>query len=120
MLAPTVPALRCASRRAAGGRARGAGPGPTPGAAGASRAGDTSARILSWRVADFAFATCLPGLEPALKLDVARARPELRLAYSRPGLVTFKSTRAVPPEDTPGSVFARVWGRSIGAASDPA
>ena len=71
-------------------------------------------------MADFVFATCLPGLEPALKLDVARARPELRFAYSRPGLVTFKSTRAVPPDDTPGSVFARVWGRSIGAASDPA
>jgi len=71
-------------------------------------------------VADFVFATCLPGVEPALKLDVARTRPELRFAYSRPGLVTFKSTRAVPPDDTPGSVFAHVWGRSIGAASDPA
>jgi 23S rRNA (cytidine2498-2'-O)-methyltransferase len=71
-------------------------------------------------VADFVFATCLPGMEPALKLDVARARPELRLSYSRPGLVTFKSTRAVAPDDTPGSVFAHVWGRSVGAASDPA
>jgi 23S rRNA (cytidine2498-2'-O)-methyltransferase len=71
-------------------------------------------------VADFVFATCLPGVEPALKLDVARARPELRFAYSRPGLVTFKSARAVPPDDMPGSVFAQVWGRSIGAASDPA
>ena len=70
-------------------------------------------------MADFVFATCLPGVEPALKLDVARARPELRFAYSRPGLVTFKSARAVPPDDTPGSVFAHVWGRSIGAASDP-
>jgi len=59
-------------------------------------------------------------MEPALKLDVARARPELRFAFSRPGLVTFKSTRAVAPDDTPGSVFARVWGRSVGAASDPA
>jgi 23S rRNA (cytidine2498-2'-O)-methyltransferase len=71
-------------------------------------------------VADFAFATCLPGLEPALKLDVARARTELRFAYSRPGLVTFRSARAVPPDDPPGSAFARMWGRSIGAASDPA
>jgi 23S rRNA (cytidine2498-2'-O)-methyltransferase len=71
-------------------------------------------------VADFAFATCLPGMEPALKLDVARARPELRLSYSRPGLVTFKSTRALGPDDPPGSAFARVWGRSLGAASDPA
>jgi len=71
-------------------------------------------------VPDFAFAACAPGLEPALKREVARARPELRFAYSRPGLVTFRSTRAVPPEDPPGSVFAHVWGRSIGAAADPA
>jgi 23S rRNA (cytidine2498-2'-O)-methyltransferase len=71
-------------------------------------------------VVDFAFATCLPGVEPALKLDAARARPELRAAFARPGLVTFKSTRAVPLDDAPGSVFAHVWGRSIGAASDPA
>lgn len=70
---------------------------------------------------DFVFATCLPGLEPALKLDLARTRPELRLAYSRPGLVTFKSARAVAPDDPPGSVFAWVWGRSIGPlAGDPA
>jgi 23S rRNA (cytidine2498-2'-O)-methyltransferase len=78
------------------------------------------ARVLSCCVADFAFATCLPGIEPALKLDVARSRPELRPAYARPGLITFKSARAVLPDDTPGSVFARVWGRSIGAADDPA
>ena len=70
-------------------------------------------------MADFAFATCLPGLEPALKLDAARARPALKLAYSRPGLVTFKSARPVLVDEPPGSVFARVWGRSIGAASDP-
>ena len=68
-------------------------------------------------MAEFAFATCLPGLEPAVKLEVARVRPGLRFAYSRPGLVTFKSTRTVAADDTPGSVFARVWGRSIGAAS---
>ncbi|HEX2686884.1 MAG TPA: hypothetical protein VHN14_09705, partial [Kofleriaceae bacterium] len=70
-------------------------------------------------MADFAFATCLAGIEPAVKLEVARTRPELRFAYSRPGLVTFKSARAVTPDDTPGSVFAHVWGRSIGAAGDP-
>lgn len=68
---------------------------------------------------DFVFATCSPGLEPALKLEVARTRPELRFAYSRPGLVTFRSPRAVAAGDPPGSVFAHVWGRSIGAAGDP-
>jgi len=70
-------------------------------------------------VADFVFATCLPGVEPAVKLEVARTRPELRFAYSRPGLVTFKSPGPVAPEDPPGSVFARVWGRSIGPARSP-
>ena len=67
----------------------------------------------------FAFATCLPGLEPALKRDAARRRPELRFAYSRPGLVTFKSPSTITPDDKPGSVFARVWGQSIGASRDP-
>ncbi len=69
---------------------------------------------------DFAFATCLPGLEPAVKLDVARTRPQLRFAYSRPGLVTFKSSIALAVEDLPATAFARVWGRSIGASRDPA
>ncbi len=67
----------------------------------------------------FAFATCLPGLEPAVKLDIAQRRPELRFAYSRPGLVTFKSQAEIAPDDAPGSVFARVWGASIGAAKNP-
>lgn len=70
-------------------------------------------------VTNFAFATCLPGLEPALKRDVARVRPELRFAYSRPGLVTFKSPSTITPDDRPGSVFARVWGASLGASRDP-
>ncbi|MGE0402422.1 MAG: SAM-dependent methyltransferase [Kofleriaceae bacterium] len=69
-------------------------------------------------MADFAFATCLPGMEPAVKREVARTRPDLRFAYSRPGLVTFKAPGPLAPEDTPGSVFARVWGRSVGAAGD--
>lgn len=69
---------------------------------------------------DFAFATCLPGMEPALKLEVARTRPELRFAFSRPGIVTFKAPRELSPDDPPASAFARVWGRSIGAAGDPA
>lgn len=54
-----------------------------------------------------------------MKREVARARPSLRFAYSRPGLVTFKSSESVTPEDTPPTVFARVWGRSVGPARDP-
>ncbi len=70
-------------------------------------------------MSDFVFATCAVGMEPALKLDVARARPELRFAYSRPGLVTFKAGSTIAPDDVPGSPFARVWGRSLGPARDP-
>lgn len=69
---------------------------------------------------DFAFATCAPGLEPALKRELGRARPELRLAFSRPGLVTLKAPGSIAPDDPPGSAFARVWGRSLGPAADPA
>lgn len=70
-------------------------------------------------MAEFVFATCLPGLEPAVKREVARTRPALKFAYSRPGLITFKSPTEVALSDPPGSAFARVWGRSIGAARDP-
>lgn len=70
-------------------------------------------------VTSFAFATCLVGLEPAVKVDVARRRPELRFAYSRPGLVTFKSPSTIAPDDPPGTAFARVWGASLGAVRDP-
>jgi len=70
-------------------------------------------------VAEFVFATCLPGLEPAIKREVARTRPELRFAYSRPGLLTFKAPGAIGADDPPGAAFARVWGRSVGVARDP-
>jgi 23S rRNA (cytidine2498-2'-O)-methyltransferase len=54
-----------------------------------------------------------------VKREVARTRPDLKFAYSRPGLITFKSPSEVSLSDPPGSAFARVWGRSIGAARDP-
>jgi 23S rRNA (cytidine2498-2'-O)-methyltransferase len=69
---------------------------------------------------DFAFATCALGMEPFLKRELARTRPELRFAFSRPGLVTFRSPTPIAPDDPIGSVFARVWGASIGAISTPA
>ncbi len=75
--------------------------------------------VLACAVTEFAFATCLPGLEPAVKREIARNRPELRFAYSRPGLVTYKAPGPVGPDDTPGTVFARVWGKSLGAAREP-
>jgi 23S rRNA (cytidine2498-2'-O)-methyltransferase len=59
----------------------------------------------------------LPGLEPALKRDVART--SLRFAYSRPGLVTFKADGAVGPGDRPPTPFAHVWGKSLGPTRSP-
>ncbi len=38
----------------------------------------------------FIFMTCRAGAEAALKQEVARAMPAWRVAYSRPGFVTFK------------------------------
>jgi 23S rRNA (cytidine2498-2'-O)-methyltransferase len=70
-------------------------------------------------VTSFAFATCQIGLEPAVKREVARVRPELRFAYSRPGLVTFRSPQSIDPGERPGTAFARVWGASLGPARDP-
>ncbi len=67
---------------------------------------------------EFVFATCLPRSMSYLKSELARTRPDLRLAYSRPGLITMR-TDAVPkglntPE--PQAVFARATGRSLGFA----
>ncbi|MCA9223440.1 MAG: hypothetical protein KDA71_24165 [Planctomycetales bacterium] len=64
----------------------------------------------------FLFVCCQAGAEQALKDELARNRPELRFAYSRPGFVTFK----LPPESAAGdyaelpSVFARTHGFSLG------
>lgn len=64
----------------------------------------------------FLFVTCQVGAEGALKLELASRWPALRLAYSRPGFLTFK----VPPElflaaafDLE-SVLARAYGLSLG------
>jgi len=66
--------------------------------------------------ADFMFATCQVGAETALKEEVARKHPLLRVAFSRPGLLTFKL-----PEDHKlrldfalNATFARSHGFSLG------
>jgi 23S rRNA (cytidine2498-2'-O)-methyltransferase len=70
----------------------------------------------------FIFATCQHGFETALKADVARTRPQWRLAFSRPGLVTFKAPdlcgdAAMVARPSP---WARTWGLSLGRADDAA
>jgi 23S rRNA (cytidine2498-2'-O)-methyltransferase len=42
------------------------------------------------KAAQFVFMTCCPGAEGALKQELARGEPAWRLAFSRPGFVTFK------------------------------
>jgi 23S rRNA (cytidine2498-2'-O)-methyltransferase len=68
-------------------------------------------------MSEFAFACCGIGMERALKAEVARAAPSWRLAFSRPGLVTFKSEATI--DERIDLVFARVWGRSRGRAAVP-
>lgn len=56
-------------------------------------------------------------MERWLKQEVAKSRPDLRSAFQRPGLVTFKTTDTpFRPTDVPASVFARAWGCSGGSA----
>lgn len=64
----------------------------------------------------FVFAVCQAGAEAALKNEISRRHPELRLAFSRPGFVTFKTpdTRGFVGNFQLKSVFARTWGHSIG------
>ncbi len=65
----------------------------------------------------FVFAICQPGFEAELKEDVAVGQPALRLAFSRPGLVTFKVDGDGSPDVARPSPWARVWGASIGRAA---
>lgn len=64
----------------------------------------------------FVFATCQVGAEAALKRDLQRRWPGLRLAFSRPGFVTFKRDDLSRSFDfaEPGSPFARTWGVCLG------
>jgi 23S rRNA (cytidine2498-2'-O)-methyltransferase len=63
----------------------------------------------------FLFATCQVGAERALKGELARTGPSLRLAFSRPGFLTFKLPEGLAVESfVLDSVFARAWGFSLG------
>lgn len=66
----------------------------------------------------FALAVCAPGFEAAMKDDVMRARTTYRLALSRPGLVTWKTDVAPPPDELPPTPYARVWGISLGKGDE--
>jgi 23S rRNA (cytidine2498-2'-O)-methyltransferase len=65
--------------------------------------------------------TCRPGAESALKQEVARNEPEWRVAYSRPGFVTFKLPATGSLDDQQLSernwTLARTHGLSLGKVS---
>ena len=66
---------------------------------------------------EFAFVTCQPGAEAALKRELT-ASLSWAAAYQRPGVVTFRSPKALTPELGLESVFARQYGLSLGLAKD--
>ncbi len=67
----------------------------------------------------FAYALCQPGTERWLKAEVARLRPDLRPAFARPGLVTFKCTGApFRADESPPTIFGRAWGCSAGPGAE--
>ena len=71
----------------------------------------------------FLFVTCQVGAEAAVKNELARRWPGFRLAYSRPGFLTFKlpADHALVGDFDLESVFARAYGFSLGkmTGSDP-
>lgn len=66
---------------------------------------------------DFVFAVCQAGAEGALKAEVARLHPGWRFAYSRPGLITWRTDRPIDGTVELGAVFARAFGASLGKAA---
>ncbi len=63
----------------------------------------------------FALAACQPGMERALKAELAKLRPDLHPGFQRPGLVTFSATaKPFGPGDAPPAIFARMWAASAG------
>ncbi len=72
----------------------------------------------------FAFAVCQTGAEDALQAEVAHQQPGWRVAYRRPGLLTFKlpEGEALPLSGLTEAVaprFGRVCGRSAGLVDSP-
>jgi 23S rRNA (cytidine2498-2'-O)-methyltransferase len=65
----------------------------------------------------FVFALAQPAAAAWLKRDIAARHPQLRFAFSRPGLYTFKVTEALRSGFALGCAFARHWGFSLGSAA---
>jgi 23S rRNA (cytidine2498-2'-O)-methyltransferase len=76
---------------------------------------------MSKDIAHFVFMTCRAGAEGAIKQEVARIEPAWRLAFSRPGFLTFKRTSERPSDDRQLAerhwTFAHAHGISLGRVS---
>lgn len=67
----------------------------------------------------FLYTLCTPGSEALLKAEIAHHAPELHLAFSQPGFITWKrATGACSLDALPTLTFARRVGLSLGRASD--
>ena len=66
--------------------------------------------------AKFIFVICQNGAEAATKLELMTANPNLKLAFSRPGFITFKvdADNPLPERFTLRSTLARTYGWSLG------
>ena len=72
-------------------------------------------QVTNKTMAKFIFVVCQNGVESACKNEVTRNHPELRLAFSRPGFVTFKLDDSPFPEKFfLKSTLARTYGWSWG------
>jgi 23S rRNA (cytidine2498-2'-O)-methyltransferase len=71
------------------------------------------------KLSQFLFVTCQVGAEKAVKGELADCWPEFRLAFSRPGFLTFKLPidHALAEDFDLKSVFARAYGFSLGKVS---
>lgn len=66
----------------------------------------------------FIFVVCQHGAEHACKQEITDNHPDLRLAYSRPGFITFKQAEAgLPKSFSLRSTLARTYGFSTGRVS---
>src|SRR5690606_22678018 len=85
------------------------GPAPTP---------DEPAPARPAPGAGFVWVVHQPAARRYVEREIARDHPGLRLAFSRPGLTTFKVTGDAPAARP--SAFARAAGTSLGRADDAA
>ena len=67
----------------------------------------------------FIFVICQNGAESATKLEIMRNHTNLKLAFSRPGFITFKvdPENRLPERFTLKSTLARTYGWSLGKTS---